>query len=188
MLARPTSMCHAVSEHQRHAGGLVEVQAVRNRDHVHRGNGDQLTISAVHAIAQHGEFRALVLKSGDALGAVIAEMHGRQQYSLPRLEAGDVLADFDDLSCDVRPQNVRQGHSGQTFADPEIDMVQGAGLDADQNLVLARLGIGHIFVAQNFRTTEFMDADGFHRSSAMKSNYHRACRRVLPNIDDLTIR
>ena len=149
-------------EHQRQAGGLVEVQTVRNRDHIHGRHGDQLAIPAIDAIAQDGELRAQVLQSGDALGAVIAEMHRRQQYPLPGLEAGDVLADLGNLSGNVRAQDVRQLHSGQTFADPQIDVVQGAGFDPDENLVPARLGIGHIFVAQNFRTTEFMDADGFH--------------------------
>jgi hypothetical protein len=44
-------------------------------------------------------------------------------------------------------------------------VVQSASLDANEDLVLTRLGVGYIFVAQNFRTTEFVDANGFHRSS-----------------------
>ena len=158
-----------MSEHQRHAGGLVEVQAIGNRNHIHCGHGDQLTISAIDAIAQDGEFRTQVLKSGDALGALIAEVHRREQDPLPGFEAGDVVADFDNLACDVSTQDVRQLHSGQAFADPQIDMVQGTGLDADENLVLPGLGVGNIFVAQNFRTTEFVDANGFHRSSEITS-------------------
>ena len=72
------------------------------------------------------------------------------------------------------PENVRQADPGQAFPDPHIDVVQRASLDPNQNLVLARLGIGHIFVAQNFRTTEFVDADGFHGSSDRNSTYHRS--------------
>jgi hypothetical protein len=100
-------------------------------------------------------------------------MHRRQQHSLARFEAGDVFAHLGNLACDVRPQNVGQGHPGQAFADPEIDVIQGAGSYANQNLVLTRPGIGHVLIAQNFRTTEFMDANGLHGSSEMKSTYHR---------------
>jgi hypothetical protein len=103
---------------------------------------------------------------------VIAEVHGREQDPLPRSEASDVLAHFGDLARDVSSQNVWQGHPRQTLADPKIDVVESAGFDANQNLVLPWLGIGNVFVAQDFRTTEFMDADGFHGSSEMKSSYH----------------
>src|SRR6185369_16968435 len=65
-------------------------------------------------------------------------------------------------------------------ADPEIDVIQGAGFDPDQNLVLTRPGIGHVLIAQNFRTTEFMDANGLHGSSEMKSNYHRRISKSPP--------
>src|SRR5580700_8601687 len=41
-------------------------------------------------------------------------------------------------------------------------MIQGACLDADQNLVLAGLRVRDVFVAQNFRTAELVDADSFH--------------------------
>ncbi len=148
----------------------MKSRIVGNRDYIHGGYGDQFAIPAVHAVAKHRKLRALVLKSGHALGAVIAEVHRREKHPLPGLEASDVLADFGNLSGDVRSKDVRQIHSGQSFANPQIDVVQGAGFDADQNLVLAWLGIRYVFVAQNLRTTEFMDANGFHRSLRRKSN------------------
>ena len=126
-------------------------------------------------IAQHRELRALVLQSRDALCAVIAEVHGREQHALAGLEAGDVLADLDDLAGNVAAQDVRQLHPGQPLAHPQIQVVQGAGFHPDQHLVFAQLRVGNVFVAQNFRTAEFVNADGFHdelsRSEVCKRNH-----------------
>jgi hypothetical protein len=43
-------------------------------------------------------------------------------------------------------------------------MVQGASFDADQDLVFARLRVGNVFVAKNFRASEFVNANGFHET------------------------
>ncbi len=165
-------MCHAVRNTSGTLAAWLKSSAVGDRDDIHCGDSDQLAIPAVHAVAEHGELRAQVLKPGRASGAVIAEMHGREQDPLPRLEASDVLAHLGNLARDVSPQNVWHGHPRQAFADPKIDVVESAGLDANQNPVVPWLRIRHILVTQDFRTTEFMDADGFHGSSEMKSNYH----------------
>ena len=77
----------------------------------------------------------------------------------------DVIADFDDFSGDVAAENMRQVHARQALTHPNVEMVHGAGSDSDQNLVLARPGIRDIFVGEDFGSTEFMDADGFHGSS-----------------------
>ena len=53
-------------------------------------------------------------------------------------------------------------------------------LHADQHLVLTRLGIGNIFVAKNFRTTEFVNANGFHCVLPRSTLYlHQRCD-ILP--------
>src|SRR5262249_5438827 len=72
---------------------------------------------------------------------------------------------FNDFSGDVAPGNVRQLHAGKPLAHPEIEVLHGASFHTYENLVFARLWIGNIFVSQNFRAAEFMNADGFHRHS-----------------------
>ena len=94
--------------------------------------------------------------------AVSAEVHGRDQHALPDCESGDVLADFGDLTGDVAAEDVRQFHARQSFANPDVEVVERAGLDAHQHLIFARLRVGDVFVGQNFGTTELMNADGFH--------------------------
>ena len=154
-------MCQAVRNTSGTLAAWLKSRAVGNGNHIDCGDGNQFAIAAVDAIAQHGKLAALILQSGDALRTVIAEMHGREQHTLPRFEASDVLADFDDLARNIAAQNVRQLHAGQSLAHPDIEMVHSASFDPDQNLVLARLRIGDIFVAENFRTTEFVHANGF---------------------------
>ena len=57
---------------------------------------------------------------------------------------------------------MRQLYPWQSLAHPKVEVIHGTGFDADEYLVLARLRVGNIFVAQDFRTTKFVNADGFH--------------------------
>jgi hypothetical protein len=42
----------------------------------------QFTVSAIHAVAANGEFVTLILQARDALFAMIAKMHWRNQHTL----------------------------------------------------------------------------------------------------------
>jgi len=68
----------------------------------------------------------MILKSGDAFGAAIAEVHGCQNHPPPRCEAGNILSDFNDLTRNVAAQDVRQVYAGQSLAHPEVEMIQRA--------------------------------------------------------------
>ena len=118
-------------KYQRKAGGLDEIQIVGDRNYIHRRDGDQFTITAVDGIAERGEFGALILQSGGALGTVIAEVHWGQNDALTGSEAGNIFADGYDLACDVAAQNVRQLHARQPLAHPDIEMIHGASFDPD---------------------------------------------------------
>src|SRR5208282_111312 len=91
-----------------------------------------------------------------------AEHHGREQHALTRFESADVLADLGHFACDVASENVRQLHPRQSLAHPDIEMVERAGPHPNQHLIFTRLGIGHVFVSEDFGTTELMNANGFH--------------------------
>ena len=88
------------------------------------GNGDQFAVAAIHRIAEDGEFAALVLHSRQAVHAMSAEMHGSDQHALPGREAADIFADLNDLSGHIAAQNVREFHPGQSFAHPDIQMIE----------------------------------------------------------------
>ena len=55
-----------------------------------------------------------------------------------------------------------QADAGEAFADPEVEVIHGAGTNADQDLILARLGIGDVFVLQDFGAAECVDTDCLH--------------------------
>jgi len=151
-------------ENQRHASSLVERQRIRNRDDAHMWNRNQFAVTAVDSSAAHGELAALVLQPRRALFAVIAEMHGCDEHALAGGHARDIVANLNDLACDVAAKDVRQFDPGQAFAYPEIKVIHGAGAHADEHMVFAELRVGSVFVAQNFRPTEFVNANGFHDS------------------------
>src|SRR6202166_2122588 len=94
-------------EYQRHAGRLIEIERVGDRNDVDSGRRKQFAVAAVHAIADYGEIAALILQSGNALRAVIAEMHGRDQDALADFKIGNILAQFDDLSGNIAAHDVR---------------------------------------------------------------------------------
>jgi len=149
-------------ENQWHAGGLVESQAVRDRNHVHLRDRHQFTVAAVRQIAKHGELPAHVLPARRALGAMIAEVHGRQQHSLSRLASRHVFADLNNLAGNVAAENMRQRRLGCTLPDPEIEMVHRASLHLHQHLVLAQNWIRNVFVLQYFWPPVLMNANRFH--------------------------
>jgi len=112
-------------------GSLIEVERIRNGNDVYFRDCNQLAIAAIHQVSQNREFRALVLQSGCALRAMIAEVHRSKQDALPDLKSGNVLADFDNFSRNIAAENVRQLDSGQARADPDIKVIHGASLDSD---------------------------------------------------------
>ena len=108
---------------------------------------------------------ALVLQSGDALRAMIAEVHGCEQYAPADFEASYILADFDDFARDIAAEDVGQFHPRQAFAHPDVEMVHGAGFHAHDDLIFARLRIRDVFVAKHSGPAKFVNADGFHEGS-----------------------
>jgi hypothetical protein len=149
-------------EDQRHACGLVEAESLGNRDDVCRRYGDQFTVASGDPISEDGKFRAQILAARDTLLAVIAEVHRGEQNALGGEESGDVFSDFHDLAGDVAAGDVWQLDPREPLADPQVEMVQGASLDANEDLVLARFRIWNFFVVQNFGTTKFVNDGGFH--------------------------
>ena len=57
---------------------------------------------------------------------------------------------------------MRQVDSRQSLPHKNIEVIQSARSSTDQDLIFTRLGIGHVFVGENFGSTELMNADGFH--------------------------
>ena len=64
---------------------------------------------------------------------------GREDDFLSNVDGMYIRADLGDLSGHITARNMRQaecGHSGQAAADPQVEMIQGAGVNADQDFVV----------------------------------------------------
>ena len=90
-------------------------------------------------------------------------MHRSDQHTLAGLEAGEVLSDFDDLAGYVAAEDVGQFDSGQSLANPQVEMIHGTGADPDKHLIRAGLGVRQFFVAQDFWSAEFVDDGSLHQ-------------------------
>ena len=107
--------------------------------------------------------RAAVVETGQACGAFSAGDSGGEDNFLADFHGGDISADLGDFAGDVAAGNVRKRDwdIGQTAADPEIEMIQGAGAYADEHFVGARFGLGDIGVLQNFGCAMLAEKDSF---------------------------
>jgi hypothetical protein len=100
---------------------------------------------------------------------MIAEVHWGQQHPLSGFESGNIFANFDNLSCYVAAENMRERDFWDSFSDPEIQVVHRACPDANEHLIFPQLRIGNLLVAQYLGPTSFVNANGFHGSSLRRS-------------------
>ena len=96
---------------------------------------------------------------------MIAKVHRREQNPLAFAQPGDIFAHFGYLAGDITAEDMRQLDSGHSLADPDVKVVHGAGFHAHQDLIFSRLRVRNIFVAEDFRPAEFVNANSFHGSS-----------------------
>src|ERR1700685_214411 len=89
-------------------------------------------------------------------------MHRGKKNALAGVKSADVLAGLDYLSGNVAAQDVRQLYAGQPFANPYVEVIERASAHSDEHWIFARLRVGNIFVSQDFRPTEFVQANSFH--------------------------
>ena len=59
--------------------------------------------------------------------------------SFARHERTDFLADLGDFAGDIAAGNVgeRDSNTGEAAANPEVEMIEGAGADANQDFIVA---------------------------------------------------
>ncbi len=112
------------------------VQPVGDRPGRDRGDGALGRVRAGHVQSDHPVADRAVLDSGADLGH----------------RAGGEIAD------DVRDRRRRRAGPGQQIAALDADR-----LDVDHHAAVGALGVGHVLVAQDLRTTVLVDHRGLHR-------------------------
>src|ERR1035437_10109864 len=163
-------------KHQRGGGGTLEAQVVGDLDGAVLRGGEQFGIAAVDGVAEHGEAAAEVVVAQEALLTLAATLPGRKQHAPARLDALAEFAGLDDFARDIAAQDVRHGepHARNAGADEEVQMVERAGADTDEDLVGLDSGLGRFFVDQHFGTAVLVDAGCLH-----------ACRLTRPRSEQI---
>ena len=151
-------------KHQGRGGGILEAHVVGNLNDAVLGRREQFRIAAVDGVAEHGEAAAEVVIAREALLALAAALSRGKQYAPARLDALAEFADRDHFARDVAAQDVghRELHAGDAGAYEQVEMIQRAGTDADQDLVGFDLRLRHVVVDEHFGTAMLVNAGCFH--------------------------
>jgi hypothetical protein len=166
-------------ENERNGGGLFERKAGGHGDSVARGRADVFGVASGDEIAEERVFAAEIVVAGEAGGAASAADAGLEEDFLADGDVGDEFADGGDFAGDVAAVDVRHGdlNAGNAVTNEKIEMVQGAGADADEDLVGAGARIGDVGVGEDFRSAVLGEDDCFHGASreCARSELERAC-------------
>jgi hypothetical protein len=110
-----------------------------------------------------------IVQASNAGWAFAATDQGCEHYLLADAHGGNFGADFGDFSGDIASGNVRKRDRNiwQAPADPEIEMIEGAGADTDENFMSAEFGFGDVDILQNFGSAMLAEKNGFHDASEL---------------------
>jgi len=128
------------------------------------GTADKFSTAAIHHAAKIGVVAAEIVIAGKAGGTSAAGDAGGEHNFLADVHGAHFGADFGDFAGNVGAGDVGQGNlkAGKPTADPEVEMIEGAGANTDEDFVTAKLRLRNIGEAENGRVTVFLEDDGFH--------------------------
>lgn len=151
-------------EHERNGGGVSPAKIFRVGEAIDLGHAHKFRAAAVDHVPKIGEVAAAVILAGEAGGAFAASDTRSENDFLADMNGGDFGAYLGDFAGDVAARNVREGEGNarETAANPKVEMIKGAGMDPDEDLVVTESRFGNIGVAKDGRVTMLLDDNGFH--------------------------
>jgi len=151
-------------ENERDGGGLFEGEILGEGEAVNLRAAHELGAAAVDHVTEIGKLRAIVVAAGQASGAFAASDSRSEENLLAWSDGGHSWADFFDGAGDIAAGNVRKRNrnAGEAAADPEVEMVESAGVDADEDFAGAGFGFGDVGVAEDVGAAVAVKEDGFH--------------------------
>ena len=185
----------AIDEHvpgslkdERNSGGMGPIQILGIGHAIHFRAADIFGATAVNHIAEIGEIAAAVVIAGETRGTFPACDTRSKDNFLANVNGADFGSDFGDFSGNIAAGNMRQrnGNTGESAADPEVKMIEGTSVHADEHFVMAEMGFGNVGVMKNGRITVLMKDDGFHERPPRTGKVARempartVLRRTLP--------
>lgn len=153
-------------EDQRDSGGLRPIQIFGIRKAVDFRATDEFRESSVDHVAKIGVVAAQVVVAGQASGTFAAGDPGSENDFLADMDRVYLGADFGDFAGDIAARDMRERNrdARQTSADPEVEMIQRAGVDAHKDVVGAQVGFVDVGVVEDGRVAVLVEEDGFHMS------------------------
>jgi hypothetical protein len=152
-------------------GGFFKREIYGIRQAIHLRGADEFGAAAVNHVAEISELAAAVVEAGNAGGAFATTDTGSEDNFLADADGGDFGADLRDFAGDVAAGNVRERkrNTGQTAANPEVEMIERARFDADEDFVGLDGGLRNVDKFENFRRTVLFENDGFHQAPFLRA-------------------
>lgn len=162
-------------EDDRDGGGMSPIEVFGVRKAIDFGAANIFGAGAIDHAAEIGVIATEIVVAGETGGTFAAGDAGRKNDLLTNVDGGDFRAKLDDFTDAVAAGNVRKRdlESGKAAANPEVEMVEGAGTDADKDFVAAELRFGYIRETENGWITVFLEDDGFHERPPRSETYGR---------------
>src|SRR5262249_35910365 len=134
-VAREKSACAKRSEKLVGRRGFDPVEIFRIGEAVYFGAANEFSATAVGNGSKIAELRTLVVVASEASGAMAARDTWSENDFLPDGDAGDTGAELGDFAGDVAAGDMREwnGDAGQAAADPQVEMIERAGADANED-------------------------------------------------------
>ena len=146
--------------------GLLEAEALGQRDHVGHRAAHELGVAAVDLLAQDGVGAAEAVLASEAHAAPPAGQPGGQHHALARAQSRDRRAQRGDLARDVATEDVgeRYPQRGQAGPRPQVEVVQGARPHPHQGLARQGDRIGQVRGLEHLGPAVTVDDDRLHRA------------------------
>lgn len=151
-------------EYKRDSGGMGPIQILRTGEAIDLRHANIFCAAAIDHVAEVGEITAAVILAGDTGGTFATSDAWSENDFLADVNGGDFGADLANLAGNIAARNVRErnGNAGESAANPEVQMIEGAGMNADEDFIVAEMWFGNIGVAKDRRIAVLMEDDGFH--------------------------
>jgi hypothetical protein len=151
-------------EYKRNGGGVGPIEVLGVGHAIYFGAADIFGAASINHVAEIGVIAAAVVIAGKTGGAFTTGDAGSEHDFLADVDGADFGANLGDFAGDVAAGNVGEWNleAGKAATHPEVEMIEGTGVNADEDFAAAKLRLGDVGVVENGRVTMFLEDDGFH--------------------------
>lgn len=159
-------MCQAVRKNKRDRSPGFHAEFSGDREDVSRRDFDVFRVAAVMLEPDDLKLGAETVPAGGAVGALAAGNAGGDDDGFEKRDATGFFPFFNDLSRDVTAEDMWHADldAGHAAENPEIKMIQSAGLDFDEDVLFSEFGDRNVCLFQFGRGAVSFKNNSFHFS------------------------